>query len=126
MLLAAAAAPAPGFFDAGIGRFLLSPGFGGLLAFFAALLVYAAARAQAKITRERDRQERWWATLTWVYDRATAQRDAARLPAAMALDMFDRLCDLGKIEVEWQAVLGLIDLFTDDSDDDQSGESEAP
>ena len=120
VLLAAAPAPS-GFYDDGLGRFLISPGFGGVavlvggaLAFFAARRSSADTRARTAIDAETARQERWWATLTWIYDRATAEREQARLTTTLALDLLDRLSDQAHTEVEYESVLGLIEAFTDE------------
>lgn len=143
LVLAAAstASSASGFYDGGLGRFLISPGFGGVAVLVGGALAYVAARRQSGDTRARTaderakasqeradalaretegrevvRQERWWATLTWVYDRATAERSRARLTADLAQGLFDKLLDQAHTEVEIEVVIGLFDLFDDRSD----------
>jgi hypothetical protein len=100
-----------GFFDAGIGRFLVSPGCGGAAALVGGLLAYLAATRKAADDRESARQERWWATLTWIYDRATAERPEARLPTRTTLDLLGRLFDQAHTDLEIQAVENLLDVF---------------
>ena len=125
-LLTAAAEPS-GFYDDGLGRFLISPGFGGVavliggaLAFFAARRSSADTRAKTAADAEVARQERWWATLSWVYDRLTALRDRERLTTDIALVLFDRLLDEAHTDLEIAAVEALIDALSDDT-----GQSEA-
>lgn len=102
------------YFDAGLGRFLISPGFGGAAAVVAALLAFVAARQKLSVDREASRQERWWATLTWIYDRATHENLDQRLPPGLALDLFDRLLDEAHTELEIRTVAGLLQgLFVD-------------
>lgn len=103
-----------------MGRFLLSPGFGGAAAFVAAGLVYLAsqqnarhARQEALRAREKDRQERWWEALTWIYDRASAERVEARLTTGLVLDLLERLYDEAVTDLEVQTVAGLVEAFED-------------
>lgn len=86
----AASSGQSGFFDAGIGRFPVSPGLGGVAAFLGGLLAYLAANRKSKDDREKAERDRWWETLTWVYDRGTAT-DQAGMPADMAIAMLDQL-----------------------------------
>lgn len=113
LMLAATAAPsaASGFFDAGLGRFLVSPGFGGAAALVGGALAYGAARRKGVDDREAVRQQRWWESLTWIFDRATAERVEARLTATLALDLLERLYDEAQTDLEVQAVAGLLGLF---------------
>lgn len=112
----AVATPGPGFWDAGFGRFLISPGFGGLAALLGAALVYLASRQKAAEDREDQRQQRWWEALTWIYDRATAEREEARLDGSLALDLFERLAEEAHTDLEVQAALGLTELFDDQTE----------
>ncbi len=105
-----------GFFDAGLGRFLVSPGFAGLAALVGGSLAYAAARRKGSDDREAARQQRWWEAVTWVYDRATGERVEARLTGALALDMLERLFDEAHTDLELQTVLGLLGLFRDETE----------
>lgn len=127
-----ASAATSGFFSTEPGLFLLSPGFGGLAALVGVLVAYLAVRRQSADTRakidadraavdaaaavdaEKARQERWWQTLTWIYDRATAQRHDARLTVTLTLRLLDRLSRQAHTEIEYEAVLGLIEAFTDE------------
>ena len=112
--------PPRSFFDEGFGRFIVSPGFGGLAALLAAVLVFIAAQQrnahdsrEAVRAAEKDRQERWWEALTWIYDRASAERSEARLTGELALDLLERLYDEAHTDLEVQAVAGLIKTFED-------------
>ena len=60
---------------------------------------------------ENERQKRWREALTWIYDRATAERVPARLSPAHALDVLERLMDEAHTELEAHAVRGLLDLL---------------
>lgn len=131
-LLTAATTAAPGFLDTGPGRFLISPGFGGAAALIGGLLAYLAARRQSTDARaktigesdaakaradadaETSRAQRWWQTLTWIYDRATAEREDAQLTVTLTLRLLDRLARQAHTEVEYETVLGLIEAFTDE------------
>ncbi len=110
-----------GFFDTGAGRFLISPGFGGAAALLGGVLAFLAARQQLVHSREASRQERWWAAVTWMYDRATAT--SGRLPGAVALTMLEKLFDEAQTDLEIQTVSGLLDLFPP-TDESVGGEGE--
>lgn len=77
---------------------------------------YAAARRRATDDRDAVRHQRWWEALTWIYDRATSERVEARLTAALALDMLERLYDEASTDLEVQAVRGLLGLFQDQTE----------
>ncbi len=120
LLTAADEAPAGEFLQSQVGLFLLSPGFGGLAALVAAGLVCSAsrqnashARQEALRAREKDRQERWWEALTWIYDRASAERVEARSTTDLVLDLLERLHAEAVTDLEVQAVRGLIEAFQD-------------
>jgi hypothetical protein len=115
----------PGFYDAGVGRFLISPGFGGaatllggVLAFAASLIKLKRDREVTRQEREATRQERWWASLTWVYDRATMA--AGRLPGEVALTMLSHLFDQAGTALEVATVDGILALFQDAREAPQS------
>jgi hypothetical protein len=55
----------PSFWD----RFVTSAGFGGLMAFLATCIAGGIALAQFRHVKRQQTQDRWWDTLTWVYDR---------------------------------------------------------
>ena len=104
----------------GLGRFVVSPGFGGLAVFVGGFLAYRAAarqstdaRVRARDEREVARQDRWWSTLTWVYDRLTAERPEARLRQAQAVELFDRLTREAQTVLEKRTALGLLAAFQD-------------
>lgn len=100
-----------GFFDAGIGRFLVSPGLGGLAAFLGGLLAYAAASRKSKDDREKARQDRWWETVTWVYDRALATEGGGAMPGDLALGLLEQLFDEAQTDLEVATVAGLLVIF---------------
>lgn len=120
---------AAGFYDDGIGRFILSPGFGGLAVLVGGALTYAAAlrksgddraasSAEARSARERLAQEtevsraaRWRFDLTWIYDRATAERPEARIPDLVTLDLFRGLYLEAHTDQERGTVKHMLDLF---------------
>ncbi|MFG1602806.1 hypothetical protein [Actinoplanes sp. NPDC049265] len=56
-----------------IQRFLTSAGAGGLAALLAAIIAALIARAQLSNTKRQQRHDRWWDTLSWVYDRAVVE-----------------------------------------------------
>lgn len=104
---------APGFFDAGLGRFLVSPGLGGLAAFFGGALAFFAAILKSRDDRDKANRDRWWETLTWIYDRGTAT-DQARMPADMVIGLLEQLFDEADQEhtvLEIAAVEGLFGMF---------------
>lgn len=107
---AASTGSSPGFFDAGIGRFLVSPGLGGLAAFLGGLLAYAAASRKSKDDREKTRQDRWWETVTWIYDRARADGDSA-MPGDLALGLLEQLFEEAQTDLEVATVNGLLVMF---------------
>ena len=49
--------------------------------------------------------------MTWIYDRATAERPAARLPPELVLLLFERMYEQAHTDLEVQAVDGLLPLF---------------
>lgn len=51
-----------------VGRWLLSPGFGGAAAVLAASLAFWAAQAGRRSTDQRAREERWWEQARWAAD----------------------------------------------------------
>ena len=99
-----------------LGQFITSSGFGGLAALVAALLAFRAAILKLSADREVARQNRWWDSLSWIYDRATHERLDQRLPPGLALDLFDRLLDEAHTELELQTAQGLLEgLFEEES-----------
>lgn len=75
-------------------RFLTSAGFGGLMALAAALIAARFASAQLRHTKAQQQHERWWETLTWVYDRAVVEKDKRRaLPHQVTFTMLTQLAE---------------------------------
>jgi hypothetical protein len=92
-LLSAAPAPASGS-DQFWQRFLTSAGFGGLMAVAAALIAARIAARQLRHTKAQQLQERWWDTLTWVYDRAVVEKDKRRaLPHHVTFALLTQLAE---------------------------------
>lgn len=87
-------------------RFLTSAGFGGLMAFLAACIAasiawrqYRLAAAQQALERERQRADRWWETLTWVYDRTIVEEGKkAPLPDTVTLSLLSALNEESKAQ----------------------------
>ena len=78
---------------------------------------------QYRLTRAHRAREQWWATLTWVYDRAVVDQSGRRpLEQAVTIGVLNRLYDQVKrsdlsSRVDWgpeaQAVAALVDMFAD-------------
>ncbi|MGW4945568.1 hypothetical protein ACWEOZ_28715 [Actinoplanes sp. NPDC004185] len=89
-LHASPAPPADPFWQ----RFMTSAGFGGLMALAAALVAARIAAAQLRHTKSQQQLERWWSTLTWVYDRAIVEQDKrAALPDHVTFAMLSQLAE---------------------------------
>ncbi|MDP9998295.1 hypothetical protein [Pseudarthrobacter sulfonivorans] len=72
--------------------FVVSPGFGGLAAVVAATIAFFGVRRQINATKKDKKEERWWATLTWVYDKASNAKDKADpLPKIIAVQVLNEL-----------------------------------
>lgn len=54
-------------------RFFTSAGFGGAMAVVAAMIAAMIAVIQFRHAKSKDRDTRWWETLTWVYDRTVVE-----------------------------------------------------
>jgi chromate transport protein ChrA len=96
------------FYDAGFGRFLVSPGFGGLATAAAALvafLVWNSNRAAVK-------RQRWMDTLIWVYESTTAQ-DRVQMPYAVAIPILTALLEQARGSLEEQMVRGVTKMLRD-------------
>lgn len=126
VLLQAATSPRS-YFDYGFGRFLVSPGAGGLAVLVAAIItgaiaIWAARRvsrdAQARLglDRESARQARWWETLRWTYDRATDARAEARLKPDVVMSLVDALGDQAQTDTELAAAISVLDSLDDERD----------
>jgi len=125
LLVQAAAAPSS-FFDYGFGRFITSPGFGGLAALLAAGLAFLGVHRKQQHDTEVSRQDRWWSTVTWTYDRATAPDSDSRLTPGVALDLFQRLAEEAHSNLEKQAVRGLLGFFSDDRSKQETSREVGP
>jgi hypothetical protein len=71
--------------------FLTSAGFGGTLAFFAAVLATIGAVATLRHNKRVARHDRWWDTLTWVYDRTVTPKGDRPLAPTVTLSMMRAL-----------------------------------
>ena len=112
---------AAGFYDAGLGRFLVSPGFGGAAALLGGLLAFRAAWVKLKADSEVARQDRWWISMTWIYEQATSSSPSNRLPGGVAVTMLGRLFDAAQTELEIHGVVGLLELFDVGGETDEDG-----
>jgi len=130
--------PPPSYFDYGFGRFLVSPGAGGLAVLLAAIItgsiaIWAARRVskdaaarlaldrasaedRLSLDRESAREARWWETLRWTYDRATDERADARLRPNIVLSLVDALGDQAQTETELTAAISVLDSLDDERD----------
>lgn len=112
-------------------EFLTSPGFGGAAALLAAGVAAAVGYSQYRLTREHRAREQWWATLTWVYDRAVVDQSGRRpLAQAVTVGVLDRLFDQVKRSdslsrqrwgPEAEAVAALADMFVETHNRDSAG-----
>jgi len=106
-----------------IWQFITSPGFGGAAALIAASVAALVGYFQYRLARAHRAREQWWATLTWVYDRAVVDQSGRRpLEQAVTVGVLDRLFDQVKrsdssSRKDWgpeaQAVAALVDMFAD-------------
>jgi hypothetical protein len=99
---------ARGFYDAGVGRFLISPGFGGLATAAAALVAFLVWNSN----RSAIKRQRWMDTLTWVYESATA-RDRVQMPYAVAIPILGALLEQARGSLEEQMVRGVTKMLRD-------------
>jgi hypothetical protein len=109
------AAPAPSA-DPFWQRFLTSAGFGGLMALAAALIAARIAAAQLRHAKVQQLNERWWSTLTWVYDRAIVEQDKrAALPHHVTFAMLSQLAERAQLPPEDQlqrrAIQSILSMF---------------
>jgi hypothetical protein len=75
-------------------QFITSAGFGGLMAVVGALVAARFAYVQFVHTKSQQKEDRWWDTLTWVYDRTVvADADREPLPQRVTFAMLTVLYD---------------------------------
>jgi len=110
LLSAVPAAPeAPAAADPFWQRFLTSAGFGGLMALAAALIAARIAALQMRHTKAQQLRERWWETLTWVYDRAVVDEGKrAALPQHVTFAMLNQLAERAQTPPEDRLQQGAI------------------
>ncbi len=73
-------------------RFLTSAGFGGLMAVVAATIAATIAYIQFRQSKRQAADDRWWETLTWVYDRSIVATDTVPpLPQTVTFSMLSAL-----------------------------------
>ena len=99
---------AAGFYDSGFGRFLVSPGFGGLATAAAALVAFLVWNSN----RSAVKRQRWMDTLTWVYESATAE-DRVQMPYAVAIPILGALLDQARGSLEEEMVRGVTKMLRD-------------
>lgn len=97
-------------------RFLTSAGFGGLMALTAAIFAARIAAAQLRHTKAQQLNERWWSTLTWVYDRAIVEQDKrAALPHHVTFAMLSQLAEHARTpptdQLQQSAIRSILSMF---------------
>jgi hypothetical protein len=107
--LAISVTPPPPLFE----RFLVSPGFGGLMAILAAIIATTAALIQHRHNKLQQSLERWWQRLNWIVDKAFVADDKERLPQSVAISVLWALNDTSdKADyLQFLTIRGLQDLF---------------
>jgi hypothetical protein len=106
-------------------RFLTSAGFGGLMALTAALIAAWIATQQLRHTKSQQLNERWWNTLTWVYDRAVVEKDKRlALPHHVTFAMLTQLAERAKTPPEdmlqQSSIKSILTMFEASDDVNQS------
>lgn len=128
-----AAQPNPPFWD----RFLTSAGFAGCMAVVAASIAALVTWRQLSHAKTKQKDDRWWETLTWVFDRSVSSSPGSeQLPAGVALPMlqalFDETAEENANGLRKRAVGSILTMFTLPSetpssdvltDDEQDGDS---
>jgi len=100
MLAPSAATPPPAVQTASSGfweQFFTSAGFAGAMAVVAASIAAIVAWRQYRGNQRENTTERWWSTLTWVYDRAIVEKGSKEpLPQAVTMEMLTGLFKLAR------------------------------
>ncbi|WP_369252397.1 hypothetical protein [Geodermatophilus amargosae] len=79
-------------------RFFTSAGFGGMLALIAAIIAASIAYRQLKLARHQQQDDRWWDTLSWVYDRLVVEEGKQKpLPTPVVAAMLSALNEQTKV-----------------------------
>ncbi len=102
-------------------RFLTSAGFGGMCAVFVGAVGWY-------LSRRKYRNDRWWDTLTWVYDRAIVERDKKDpLPRAVAIAMLTELLNrAGRREhLQVSAIHSIHEMFSERDEAPRTGQGPA-
>jgi hypothetical protein len=96
-------------------RFITSSGFGGLMAVIAAGIGAFLAVRQLNHQKAKAREDRWWDTLTWVYDRTIVERDKKdALPQHVAFSMLRALnyqIQGSEKKVEGETIASILEMF---------------
>ncbi|WP_433232635.1 hypothetical protein ACQP2H_11505 [Micromonospora sp. CA-248260] len=97
-------------------RFLTSAGFGGVMAVVAALVAASIAMMQFRHVKRQHHEERWWETLTWVYDRTIVEEGRKPpLPQRVTLAMLTALSERvgqGKSDrLRGEAISSILTIF---------------
>lgn len=75
-------------------RFVTSAGAGGLAALTAAIIAACIAGIQLRHAKRQQRHDRWWDTLSWVYDRAVVDAEKKEsLPHRVTFTMLNELAE---------------------------------
>lgn len=77
-----------------IGRWLMSPGFGGAAAVLAASLAFRAARLNRRSENDRAREERWWEQARWAADLLLQGDDRQALGIAALAQLVEQAPDV--------------------------------
>lgn len=106
--------------------FVVSPGFGGLAAVVAATIAFFGVRRQINATKKDKKEERWWATLTWVFDKASSAEDKADpLPKVIAVQVLNELRNTAdeSSPLQSQTADALVTLFSNTANAQAAEES---
>lgn len=97
--------------------FLTSSGFAGCMAVVAASIAAGMAWRQLSHARAQQEEDRWWETLTWVFDRSVSSSPGSeQLPVGVALPMlqalFDETANDDATGLRKRAVGSILTMFT--------------
>jgi hypothetical protein len=103
-------------------RFLTSAGSAGAMAVVAASIAAFVTWRQFRATQRQQANQRWWETLTWVYDRSIVEEDKREpLPQAVTIRMlralFDDVPKNGSDPLRGNTISAILEMFeTPDGD----------
>jgi hypothetical protein len=110
-------------------RFLTSAGFGGLMAVVAATIAATIAFVQFQHTKRKAADDRWWDTLTWVYDRSIVEPGAKpALPQTVTFAMLSALSEEAAPErqgrLRGESISAVLSMFEGTSPATATGQAE--